>query len=78
MTARGHRRRRNRPRSREPKAKTITFSELKRLSFANSERLPQVINLNGVRKQWVGIGWVDEGELKGDEVLVVEDPEKTT
>ena len=54
-------------------AKKIAFSELRRLEFANSKRLPQTININGERHQWVGIGWVNEGELHGDEVLVIDD-----
>jgi hypothetical protein len=63
----------------KPKArtrKTIKFSELKRLSFCNSKKLPQVVNIEGHRMRWVGIGWVDEGELEGDEVEVVDDQPK--
>ena len=51
---------------------TIDFKELKRLSFCNSGRLPQVVDAWGRRMRWMGIGWVDEGPAKGDEVLVVE------
>jgi len=54
------------------KKKTITFAELKRLSFCNSKRLPKAVNVNGVRKEWVGIGWVDVGKPTGREVEVVE------
>jgi hypothetical protein len=54
------------------KVKTITLAELQRLSFCNSVKLPSPINLNGQRLQWVGIGWVNEGELKGDETDVIE------
>lgn len=53
-------------------AKTITRSELARLSFCNSKKLPQVVNLDGKRMRWVGIGWVDEGKPTGREVKVVE------
>lgn len=53
--------------------KTITFRELKRLSFCNSERLPRVVEANGRRLRWVGIGWVDEGEPTGRETLVVDE-----
>ncbi len=60
----------SRPKS--SKRKTIKFSELKRLSFANSDEMPRVVEIHGKRHQWVGIGWVNEGKLKGDEVRVVE------
>lgn len=49
----------------------IGFDELKRLAFCNSKDLPNPINLNGRRKCWVGIGWVDEGEADGSEEAVV-------
>jgi hypothetical protein len=52
--------------------KTIKRDELNRLSFINSTKLPQVVNDNGKRKQWVGFGWVEEGPAKGDEVKVVD------
>lgn len=51
--------------------KKITFSELKRLEFCNSKKLPQIINHYGFRKRWIGIGWVNEGKLHGDEVCVM-------
>lgn len=51
--------------------KTIARGELARLAFCNSKRLPHVINLDGERHQWVGIDWVNEGELRGDETRVV-------
>lgn len=53
------------------KRKTIRISELSRLAFCNSERLPTVVECNGKRLQWVGIGWVDEGKPRGDETLVI-------
>ena len=56
-----------------PDRKTITVDELARLSHANSPKLPPVVNHDGVRKRWVGIGWVDEGEPVGDEPLVVDE-----
>ena len=52
--------------------KTITFAELKRLSFCNSTKLPSPVEINGSRMQWFGIGWVNEGDARGDEVLVVD------
>jgi hypothetical protein len=52
--------------------KTITRAELQRLAFSNSPRMPQVVNDGGLRKQWVGIGWVTEGPARGTETLVVD------
>jgi len=40
------------------------------MSICNSKNLPLVIDLGGKRMRWVGFGWVDEGELRGDEVKV--------
>jgi len=51
--------------------KTITIKEFERFQFCNSPKLPQLINDNGRRKRWVGIGWVDEGELQGNETSIV-------
>jgi hypothetical protein len=51
---------------------TITRAELSRLAFCNSDRLPQVVEMDNQRFQWVGIGWVNEGSPRGDEVLVVD------
>ncbi len=45
--------------SKKAKPKTIKFSELKRLSFCNSSKLPQKIIVDGQVKEWVGIGWLD-------------------
>lgn len=53
--------------------KTIRREALSRLAFCNSKRLPQVVEMDGKRLQWVGIGWVDEGDPHGNEVLVVND-----
>lgn len=54
------------------KRKTIRFSELKRLSIANSDKLPSPVQVGDRHMEWVGIGWIDVGPAKGDEVLVVE------
>lgn len=53
--------------------RTITRSEVCRLAFCNSERLPLIINDDGRRKHWIGIGWVDEGAATGSETKVIED-----
>ena len=50
----------------------ITRSELARLSFCNSTKLPLVVNLDDKRMRWVGIGWVDEGKPTGREVKVID------
>lgn len=59
-----------------PQRRTITLSELRRLSFCNSDKLPQTVQAMGRRKQWVGIGWVDEGPSDGKEeaILVYDEP----
>jgi hypothetical protein len=41
--------------------RTITYSELQRLSFCNSSKLPQKVVHDGILKEWVGIGWIDIG-----------------
>jgi len=53
--------------------KTITRSELVRLTFCNSKKLPLAVNDDGVRKEWVGIGWIKDGKPRGDEVLVIDE-----
>lgn len=53
--------------------KKITRAKLARLAFTNSPKLPQAVVINGSRKEWVGIGWIDCGTPRGDEVLVVDD-----
>lgn len=53
--------------------KTITFSELRRLSFCNSKRLPKRIVIGNEIKEWVGIGWITVNDKPtGKEVRVVE------
>lgn len=56
---------------RPKKATTITVERLAWLSMCNSRLLPKVVNDEGVRKRWVGIGWVAEGPATGREVKVV-------
>lgn len=58
----------------KPPPPTITFSELKRLSFCNSKDLPSKVILGGRMKQWVGIGWIDVNEDRrtGKEPVVIE------
>ena len=53
--------------------KTIKRSELCRLAFCNSKKLPSIVEIDGRRKWWTGIGWVDEGKATGTEVKMVED-----
>lgn len=57
---------------RSAKQRTITRSQLSRLSICNSKKLPLSVNDGGLRKEWVGIGWIETGEPHGDEVLVIE------
>ena len=60
------------------KRTTITRFELARLSFCNSKNLPLAVNDNGVRKEWVGIGWIEVGKPRGNEVLVIDVPRNLT
>lgn len=54
--------------------KFITRKELARLSFCNSKALPKAVNDGGVRKEWVGIGWVEvQRKPTGREPVVVEE-----
>ena len=60
--------------------KKMTFSELKRLTFANSDKLmdkatgkSKLFQMGDRRKQWEGIGMVDVGPADGTEVLITED-----
>jgi hypothetical protein len=64
------------------KRRTLTFSELKRLSVCNSDSLPSYVELRGkvrgktVRKfmWWTGVGWVDVREDEAENpALVTED-----
>lgn len=55
------------------KDKFITRKKLAELSFINSPRLPSQVNDKGRLKTWVGIGWVDEEERPGPDVVRVLD-----
>jgi hypothetical protein len=62
--------------TRQPKRLTgrITRSLLAHLSILNSIRLPFLVNDNGKRKRWVGIGWVEEeGPANRLKAVVAED-----
>lgn len=52
---------------------TVTFRELRRMTVCGSPNLPEFVEADGVRKHWVGFGWVDHGPALGNEVLVVEE-----
>ena len=60
------------------KQTTITRFDLSRLSFCNGKNLPLAVNDNGVRKEWVGIGWIEVGKPRGNEVLLIDEPRKLT
>jgi hypothetical protein len=51
--------------------KTITFDKLRHLSFCNSPKMPQKVIHDGIVKQWVGIGWVDEGKPTAAQVKLL-------
>lgn len=60
------------PSSRLPtNAKTISSIELAKLAYIESDDLPKaVVVMRARRMEWVGIGWIDCGEPRGDEVVV--------
>ena len=62
-----------RSRIRNPKQKTITRSKLTRLTLCNSKRFSFGVNDGGVRKERVGIDWIEDGMPHRDEVLVIAD-----
>lgn len=55
------------------KQKTISHLKLSRLTLCNSKRIPLAVNHDGIRKEWVGIGWIASGKPRGDEVLVIDE-----
>ena len=53
-------------------AKRISTLELAKLTYLDSDDIPKaVVVMKPRRMEWVGIGWVDCGEPRGDEVLVI-------
>ncbi len=53
-------------------AKKISTLELAKLTFLDSDDIPKaVVVLKPRRMEWVGIGWIDCGEPRGDEVVVI-------
>lgn len=52
-------------------AKKISSLELAKLTYIDSDDIPKaVVVMKPRRMEWVGIGWVDCGEPRGDEVVV--------
>ena len=47
--------------------KTMTFVELKKLSFTNSKDMPQKVVIEGIIHEWVGIGWAELDEATEEE-----------
>lgn len=53
-------------------AKRITTLELAKLTYLESDDIPKaVVVLKPRRMEWVGIGWIDCGPPRGDEVVVL-------
>jgi len=50
-------------------AKTISFSELKRLSILNSESLPQDVIIGNTLNHWVGINWITTRVITENDLL---------
>ena len=56
--------------------KTMEFQEWQRLSFCNSKKLPKIVVINGTRREWVGIGWVDlKTPAEPGDVVIVDSSE---
>jgi len=53
----------------------ISRDQLARMAVVNHKRMPQVVNDGGVRKRWVGIGWLNDAEQppKPTDPIVVDD-----
>lgn len=55
-----------------PGRETLEFSKLRTMMPEACDRIGKRIDVAGVRKNWVGIGWTDEGPAQGDEIIIVE------
>ena len=53
------------------KRKIIKLSKMPKFNEGIS-KLPMPVEIDGRRKQWVGIGWVDEGPADGTEPTLIE------
>jgi hypothetical protein len=53
---------------------TISFAELKRLSFCNSKKMPTKVVALGKVIEWTGIGWIETGEKPDKNMTVVVEP----
>jgi len=51
---------------------TIGREELNLLSILGSKKVPRVVNMDGRRKRWIGVGWADDGDPCGNETIVVD------
>ena len=56
---------------RRQQQRSLTVAELDRLAFCHSPKLPQTINLHGIRFEWIGIGWDEQGPARGTEEAIV-------
>jgi hypothetical protein len=53
-------------------APQMTRRELGTLSSHNDEGIPKaVLMMRPRRMEWVGIGWIDSGEPRGDETVII-------
>lgn len=56
-------------------SRSIRLSDLQRLSFADSPRLPQRVWIEEQLCEWTGLGWIviDPAEADGTEPVVIDD-----
>lgn len=63
----------NSPKEKKIERMTLTVTKLHSMSAESKDDLPGPADHNGVRKHWVGIGWICEGQADGTEPLLIVD-----
>lgn len=53
--------------------RVVTGEEIQRMMPDVRDGLPSPAEVNGRRKLWVGMGWIDQGEADGSEPLLIID-----
>ena len=53
---------------------TMTMETLLDMLNSEPEKVPQFVEIEGIRCQWVGAGWLQIGKAEGNEVLITDGP----